>query len=124
VARPLSASYSSLIPYTRVTRSAVGSTALANGPHCAGSSRSHWWKVTFSVWMQFTVPAGERSATREECHWSHACKSVKRTGVGSNGILECKFLSENADRTRSSTAGCSFCSSLVYAAMDGPHSST
>jgi hypothetical protein len=37
----------------------------------------------------------------EECHWSHACKSFKRTGVGSNGILECKFLSENAHRTSS-----------------------
>jgi hypothetical protein len=36
---------------------------------------------------------------REECHWSHACKSFKRTCVGSNGILECKFLSENAHRT-------------------------
>jgi hypothetical protein len=31
---------------------------------------------------------------REECHWSHACKSFKRICVGSNGILECKFLSE------------------------------
>jgi hypothetical protein len=36
--------------------------------------------------------------TREECHWAHACKSFKRTCVGSNGILECKFLSENAHR--------------------------
>jgi hypothetical protein len=26
--------------------------------------------------------------SREECHWSHACKSFKRTCVGSNGILE------------------------------------
>jgi hypothetical protein len=29
---------------------------------------------------------------------THAC--FKQTGVGSNGILECKFLSENAHRTR------------------------
>jgi hypothetical protein len=34
--------------------------------------------------------------TREECHWSHACKSFKRAGVGTNGIIECKFLSKNA----------------------------
>jgi hypothetical protein len=37
--------------------------------------------------------------TREECHWSHACASLKRAGVGTNGILEWKFLSENAHRT-------------------------
>jgi hypothetical protein len=30
--------------------------------------------------------------TREECHWSHACSHFKRAGVGTNGILECKFL--------------------------------
>jgi hypothetical protein len=31
--------------------------------------------------------------TREECHWSHACKSFKRSkGVKLNGILEWKFL--------------------------------
>jgi hypothetical protein len=29
---------------------------------------------------------------REECHWSHACKSFKRTCVGSNGIIVRKFL--------------------------------
>jgi hypothetical protein len=37
---------------------------------------------------------------REECHWSHACKSFKRTYVGTNDILECKILSENAHRTQ------------------------
>jgi hypothetical protein len=29
--------------------------------------------------------------SQEECHWSHACKSFKRTGVGTNSIIECKF---------------------------------
>jgi hypothetical protein len=38
--------------------------------------------------------------TREECHWSHAWQRFKRsTGVKLNGIIECKFLSKNADRT-------------------------
>jgi hypothetical protein len=37
--------------------------------------------------------------TREECHWSHACKRFKRARVGTNGILECKFLSKNEHRT-------------------------
>jgi hypothetical protein len=37
--------------------------------------------------------------TREEWHWSHACKSFKRAGVGTNGILECKFLPKNEHRT-------------------------
>jgi hypothetical protein len=37
--------------------------------------------------------------TREECHWSHTCKSFKRAGVGTNCILECNFLSKNAHRT-------------------------
>jgi hypothetical protein len=36
---------------------------------------------------------------RKECHWPHACSSFKRTCGGYNGILECKFLSENAHRT-------------------------
>jgi hypothetical protein len=31
---------------------------------------------------------------REECRWSHACKSFKLAGVRTNGILECKFLPE------------------------------
>jgi hypothetical protein len=36
-----------------------------------------------------------RVNTREECHWSHACTSFKRSkGVGTNGTIECKFLSE------------------------------
>jgi hypothetical protein len=31
--------------------------------------------------------------TREECHWSHAC-SLEASRRGTNGILECKFLSK------------------------------
>ena len=38
--------------------------------------------------------------TREECHWSHACKSFKRADVGTNGILKCKILSKNEHRAR------------------------
>jgi hypothetical protein len=34
-----------------------------------------------------------------EWHCSHACKSFKRAGVGTNGILECKILPENTHRT-------------------------
>jgi hypothetical protein len=38
--------------------------------------------------------------TREECHWSHPWRRFKRgKGVKLNGILECNFLSENAQRT-------------------------
>jgi hypothetical protein len=44
-------------------------------------------------------------ATQEKCHWSHAGKSFKRAGVGTNGILECGFLSENAHRTNASGVG-------------------
>ena len=48
----------------------------------------------FSVWAQFIVRTGKKVTTREECHWSHACKSFKRSkGVAPNGILERKFLS-------------------------------
>jgi hypothetical protein len=36
--------------------------------------------------------------TRKECDWLHACKSFKRAGVGTNGILACKSLSKNAHR--------------------------
>jgi hypothetical protein len=42
--------------------------------------------------------------TREECHWSHACKGFKRTCVGSNGILECKLLLVNAHRATATDA--------------------
>jgi hypothetical protein len=43
--------------------------------------------------------------TREEWHWSHACslepaRLFKRAGVGTNGIIECTFLSKNAHRAR------------------------
>jgi hypothetical protein len=40
--------------------------------------------------------------TPEECHCSHARQRFKRSkGVNSMGILECKFLSENAHRATS-----------------------
>jgi hypothetical protein len=42
--------------------------------------------VAFSVWTELTSANWLRKvATREECHWSHACKSFKQTGVRSNG---------------------------------------
>jgi hypothetical protein len=61
------------------------------------------------LWRSFSSNAGAPSVfehnlqcepvrkveTREECHWSH----VKRAGVGTNGILDGTFLSENAHRT-------------------------
>jgi hypothetical protein len=34
------------------------------------------------------VRTGKKVAAREEWHWSRACKSFKRTGVGTNSILE------------------------------------
>jgi hypothetical protein len=45
---------------------------------------------------------------RVECHWSHACKSFRRTCVGSNGIIECKFLSENAHRAKSAASSVAY----------------
>jgi hypothetical protein len=45
--------------------------------------------VAFSVATQFTVPTGKRQWTPERnAIGSHACKSFKRTCMGSNGILE------------------------------------
>ena len=38
---------------------------------------------------------GKKVDTREEFYWSHACKSFKRAGMGTNGFLEGKFLSKN-----------------------------
>jgi hypothetical protein len=41
--------------------------------------------------------------TREECHWFPrllaSSEQLKQAGVGTNGILERKFLSKNAHRT-------------------------
>jgi hypothetical protein len=37
---------------------------------------------------------------REECHWSHALQELQASRhMGSNGILECKLLSENVLRS-------------------------
>jgi hypothetical protein len=48
----------------------------------------------FSVATQFRGPTGKRMNVREECHWSHACKSVKPTCVGiqwhSSGVNSCR----------------------------------
>jgi hypothetical protein len=56
------------------------------------------WLNTFSVATQFTASTGKRVNVREKCHWSHACKSFKRTCVGSNSIPGCTLLSKNAHR--------------------------
>jgi hypothetical protein len=50
----------------------------------------------------YSVNRQEAVNTREECHWSHACKSFKRRrkGVNLNGILEYKLLPKNAHRTK------------------------
>jgi hypothetical protein len=55
------------------------------------------YPFTFSVWTtQITVSTDKRSG--------HPRGSFKRTSVGSNGIIECKFLPENAHRTSTSCA--------------------
>jgi hypothetical protein len=50
----------------------------------------------FSVSTQCMVATVRAVHSREECHgpeWSHVCKSFKRTGVRTNGLLECRILS-------------------------------
>jgi hypothetical protein len=49
-------------------------------------------QVSFSVATEFTASKSKKVTSREECHWSHACKSFKQAGLGTNGILECKFM--------------------------------
>ena len=52
------------------------------GPSCTS---------TFSVWTEYTVPAGKRAITQQEYHWSHAWQRFKRSkGVKLNDILEGK----------------------------------
>jgi hypothetical protein len=41
---------------------------------------------------------GKRVDAREECHWVHVWQRFKRAGVGTNGILESKFLPKKAHR--------------------------
>jgi hypothetical protein len=45
-------------------------------------------------------PVRKEAGTREECHWfSHLlASSFKQEGVGTNGIIECEFLSEKVHR--------------------------
>jgi hypothetical protein len=40
----------------------------------------------FSIWTEFTVPTGTVRGvnSRDECHYSHACKSFQRAGDGNN----------------------------------------
>jgi hypothetical protein len=54
--------------------------------------------VAFSVATRFTVSTGNRVTSKRNAI-GHTHVRFKRTCVGSNGILECKFLSENAHRT-------------------------
>jgi hypothetical protein len=44
--------------------------------------------AAFSVWTGCMMAPVRAVNSREECHWSNACKSFKRTCAGSNGILE------------------------------------
>jgi hypothetical protein len=53
---------------------------------------THWTRdEAFSVSSQFMVATVRAVHSREECCWSHECKSVQRAGVGTNGILECNI---------------------------------
>jgi hypothetical protein len=68
----------------------------------AGIALNQWAFIVFA--RSLSCEPVRKVGTREECHWSHACKSFKRAGAGTNGILECKFLPENAHRTSRATA--------------------
>jgi hypothetical protein len=89
-------------------------TASGTSKQCSRDDSWPWWCAAklnhlraFSVserFMMTTVVSSGRS--REEWHWSHAWQSFKRTCVGSNGILECRFVPENAHRTAAATQCC------------------
>ena len=53
----------------------------------------------FSVATQFTASTGKRSGHPRGMPLVTRLLTSKRTGVGTNDILECKFLSKNAHRT-------------------------
>jgi hypothetical protein len=75
--------------------------------------------------LQWQLVRGVNS--REECHWSHACKSFKRAGMGTNGILECKLPSKTRsirasghDRESDSFSRCCHCCILIYSNCAAP----
>jgi hypothetical protein len=53
----------------------------------------------FRVWMEFTVSTGKRSEHPRGMPLVPMPARLKRAGVGTNGILECKSLSKNGHRT-------------------------
>jgi hypothetical protein len=40
---------------------------------------------SFIVWTKFTVSTGMKLDAREECHWSHACKSLQEIQASRRG---------------------------------------
>jgi hypothetical protein len=64
-------------------------------------------------------------ATREECHLIHVCKSFKQAGVGTNGILECKFLSETSTVPQpKADRPCQWCMTAMLDDIRQPHGCT
>jgi hypothetical protein len=51
--------------------------------------------MTFSVWTEFKVPTGKRSEHPRGMPLVARLLISSGAGVGTNGILECKFLSKN-----------------------------
>jgi hypothetical protein len=69
-------------------------------------AKLHWPSV-FERNLQCQLVRGVDD-TRDEYHWSHACKSFTGSkGVQLNGILEGNFLPKNAHRTLHAQTACS-----------------
>jgi hypothetical protein len=66
---------------------------------------------------QFPVTHGKKVDSRKVCYWSHACKSCKTAGMGTNGIRECTIVFNPEHRTPAALRSCatrSCCNILVF----------
>jgi hypothetical protein len=80
---------------------AKGCWLLEREKHCTIAFHKDRSTKRLAILQRFAIiydDNGKRKDSREECNWSHARNRFKRTYVGSNGILECKFLSKNEHR--------------------------
>ena len=71
-----------------IVQFSVGKRALHDESVSAVSDSRALCLWSFSVRTEYAVSTGKKLATRDECHWPHACKSFKWSkGVKPNGIL-------------------------------------
>jgi hypothetical protein len=86
------------------TQSASNACHSGSGPTSSASSPNPALRIappTLVFGRNLQCEPVRNVDNRDKCHWPHAWQCFNRAGVGTNGILECRFLRKNAHRTSS-----------------------